>query len=125
MEFKQIDKIVKEHLKLITITGKGLSEAKERAAKFLVIMAILNDFKRITEENLAKINTLRDANLAMAIQEAAGKTITEKKTNAALNNDFSNAREQVEESEAMISWTRTYIKIFEHAHLTYRAAAKE
>lgn len=124
MEFEEINEKVQEHLKLITVTRKSLGQAVERSADFLTMTAILTDYRRELEIDKAKLTTLQEAQFSKAIKEALGKTITEKKINVGENQEYSSVREKVEEINAAISWVKSYMKIFENAHIVYRAQAR-
>jgi len=126
MTFDELQDKVDEAVKLILITPKGLASAKERAAKFLLIMAFLANYQRELTSKHAKAQTLLDATYAKAIVNAEGKSVTEKKVHAASDSDYAEARELSEVYSGEREWVKTYIRIFENAHLTYRQqAAKE
>ena len=125
MEFSSIQTTVASYLELIKITPTSFKEPLERATQFLLIQAVLADFIKGVEDNKAKIQTATDASYASAIASAAGKGIMEKKVDAVTNDDYTTCREVLEDFEAQISWAKTYLKIFDHAHLTYRMMAKE
>lgn len=125
MNFEQINELVLDHVKMISISKKSLGEAIERAAEFLVVTAILVDYKRELEIDKAKLTTLQEATYSRSIKNAQGKTITEKKISVAEDTDYTDIKEQVEEIEAGISWAKSYIKIFENAHLTYRQQSRD
>lgn len=125
MTFEEINELVLEHVKMISISKKSLGEAIERAAEFLVVTAILVDYKRELEIDKTKLTTLQEAKYSQSIKGAEGKTITEKKISVAEDTDYTDVREQVEEIEAGISWAKSYIKIFENAHLTYRQQSRD
>ena len=115
MEFEEVQALVNEHIQLIAFSKDSYKEALERATKFLVISAIVAEFKR---------EMLRDAFYAKALSEAEGKNVTEKKAMVPLNPDYAKQVEVCGELEASIGWSRTMIDIFNNAHVTYRQIAK-
>jgi len=122
----QIELKVAEHVSLIAITADGLAEGRERCAKFLVMIAILTDYLKQVDTDIAGVVTLKDAMYSQAIKGVSGKNVTEKKINVAENTDYTQIRQQYEEMQALHEWVKGHIKIFDHAHLMYRqAAAKE
>lgn len=123
--FEEINELVLDHVKMISISKKSLGEAIERAAEFLVVTAILVDYKRELEIDKTKLTTLQEAKYSQSIKRAEGKTITEKKISVSEDTGYTDVREQVEEIEAGISWAKSYIKIFENAHLTYRQQSRD
>lgn len=124
MEFDEVQALVDEHIQLIAFSKNSYKEAMDRATKFLVIAAIVAEFKRDQREKLTKREALRDAFYSKAIQESEGKNITEKKSQVALNKDYSEHAEVCGVLEANISWCSTMIDIFNNAHVTYRQLAK-
>lgn len=124
MEFEEVQALVNEHIQLIAFSKDSYKEALERATKFLVISAIVAEFKREMQEKLTKTETLRDAFYAKALSEAEGKNVTEKKAMVPLNPDYAKQVEVCGELEASIGWSRTMIDIFNNAHVTYRQIAK-
>ncbi len=121
----RVSQIVNEHLDLIVIDAKGLAEAKQRAAKFLVVQSILSTFLKTFEDDLARQSTLTEAQYAQGISGAEGKNVTEKKINMALYTDYTNAREFHERLDSLRSWIKTHMKIFENAHLLFRQYSRE
>jgi hypothetical protein len=118
------DKIDK-HLELIKFSSQAMHEASERATAFLVMVAILANEKRATEEDKIRLSTLVSASYAQAFARSQSKQVTEKKAEAENDNSYSAVREGLEQAEAKISWLRTYIEIFNNAHLTYRQLSRE
>jgi len=125
MNQSQLRVKIAEHLELIKYTNKSSVEALERATKFLIMVALLADEKRNCEEDKARLTTIVDASFADAKDLSESKNITEKKMDAARNKGYTDFREALEDCEAKISWIKTYIDIFNNAHITYRTLAKE
>lgn len=122
---QQVAKIINDHLILITVDAKGLAEARARSAKFLVAQSILSTFLKTFEDDISRSSTIKDAQFAQGIASVDGKTITEKKANLALYQDYSNAREFNEKLGAFKDWIKTHMKIFENAHLMFRQYARD
>jgi hypothetical protein len=116
---------ISEHLELIKYSSASLREAPERASSFLVMVAVLADVKRSCEQDKAKLTTVCAGAYAEALSYSGGKNVTEKKIDAEKDSNYTVYREALEECEAKISWLKTYIDIFNNAHITYRNLAKE
>jgi uncharacterized protein YpuA (DUF1002 family) len=125
MDEEQLRATIAEGLELIKYSKRSLQEAPERTTQFLIIVAVLADAKRATEEDKAKLSTLSNATYAQAMNRSTAKQVTEKKAEAESNEDYTNMREGLEQCESKISWLRTYIDIFNNAHITYRQFSKE
>lgn len=125
MKEEALRKKIDDHLELIKFSQKGMTEAPERATQFLIMVAVLTDEKRSSEEDKAKLSTVVSATYCEAMRTADGKNTTEKKIVAETETIYTEARETLEEIEAKISWLKTYINIFENAHLTYRQLSRE
>lgn len=125
MNEDQLRAAIDEHLALITYSSKALKEAPERTTRFLIMVALLADSKRESEEDRAKLNTLVSASKAQAISRSSLKGITEKKIEAEQDDTYTQMKESLEQCEARINWLKTYINIFENAHLTYRQFSRE
>jgi hypothetical protein len=121
----EIFEVVQEQLDLITVTSEGLASSKERAATFLVVQASLIEYLKQVDEELAKHSTLKEATYANKISKTAGKNITEKKINIAVDEEYSSIRESYEALEALREWVKGHIKIFENAHILYRGFSRE
>lgn len=125
MTIDDIEKLVDDTVNLIAINAHSLADAKPRASRFLIVMALLTDFLKDIEEELPKLQTLVDAGYAQAISTALGKNITEKKVAAEASRDYTSVREQKAKLDALRDWTKNHIKIFDHAHLMYRQYSRE
>lgn len=123
-DYLKIKEVVDSHIDLIAFDGSALNESLERATKFLIVVAVLSDFKLNCERRKAKLTTLREAFFSHAMQNSQAKQVTEKKAEAESNKEYTNQREAVENLEAEISWARVTIDIFNNAHVTYRQLSK-
>lgn len=125
MTDEQLRAKIDEHLELIKYSKRSLADAPERATQFLIMVAILADAKRSAEEDKAKLATLSNATYAHAMNRSTAKQVTEKKAEAESNEDYTSMREGLEQCESKISWLKTYISIFDNAHILYRQFSKE
>jgi hypothetical protein len=121
----EILEVVSEQVELIAVTPQRLIESKERAAKFLVVQAMLIEYLKQVDVELAKHSTLKDATYANKINRVEGKNITEKKITIATDEEYSSVRESYEELEALREWVKGHIRIFENAHILYRGFSRE
>lgn len=111
-----IDRGVEE----IAINAHSLVDAKPRAGRMLMRVAVLTNYLRAIEEELPKLQTLVNAQYAVAIDQSSGKNITEKKVQAEASTVYSDAVEKKALLDAEQSWVKNYIKIFDNAHIMYR-----
>jgi len=121
----EILQVVSEQVDLISVTPEGLASSKERAANFLIVQAVLIEYLKQVDVELAKHSSLKDATYANKINQIVGKTITEKKINIATDEEYSSIRESYEELEALREWIKGHIRIFENAHILYRGFSRE
>jgi hypothetical protein len=124
MNFEEVKGLVDENIDLIAYSKQAFKEATERTTKFLMVVAVLADYKLELEQKKAKLTTIREAQYHNVISVAEGKTVTEKKVVAEAHPQYAKSREDVELVEAEISWTKTYIEIFNSAHVTFRQMAR-
>jgi hypothetical protein len=115
---------IEECLELIKYSSKSISEAPDRATKFLIMQAFLVDEKHKTEQDKIKLITLSEACFAQAVSRAQGG-VTEKKVAASVDPDYAASREALERCEAKIAWIKAYIDIMNNAHLTHRQFMRE
>lgn len=120
-----LEQYVDEVVDLIPMDGLSSEEIRSRAGKFLVACAILVNRHREVEDACAKAETLENTYLAQAIQLSQGKNITEKKSDAQANPDYTSAKEAREILDSERHWVKSYVDIFNNAHLFYRQACKD
>lgn len=125
MTVDQVKQLVSETVDLIAIDAQSLADAKPRASKFLVAVAVLTDFQRKIEEELPKRQTLLDASYAQAYDSCASKNVTDKKKYAEASESYVQARESLEKLKALHTWIKGHIKIFDNAHLMYRQYSRD
>lgn len=122
---ENIDQYIQEHVALITLDNRGLAEASSRAAKFLVVQAVIAGEIRTLKEALTQVDTMKSVQYAMAIEAADGKNITEKKSLAEKDKSYTDVKESFDTIEANISYLKTHLDIFNNAHIQFRNLAKE
>lgn len=125
MEFDQLQKLVMDNINLIEINRDAIIDAKNRAAKFLVIQAHLNDHLKLLEDVKVKASTEEKATYAQALMKQSGKNVTENKINAEADPDYTRAREAVELIGAEHNWTKRHYEIFENAHIMFRQISQQ
>ena len=125
MTLEQIEIIVNDCIEKIKVDGKGLAEARERAAKFLTAQALLTNYMKTLEVEIGKHETVTELAYSQAITETDGKNITEKKTHVIRNPLYKNEREKLKELEAQRNWLKTHMKVLENAHLMFRQFARD
>lgn len=121
----QLESLVNAHLDLVEIDGRAFTEARERAAKFLVIQAHLATHLKTLDDVKVKASTIEKATYAQALMSQAGKNVTENKINAEADPIYSQARETIELVDAEINWTKRHFEIFGNAHIMFRQISQE
>lgn len=124
MNIQAIEQLIQEHVGLIAVNAHALTEAKERAAKFLQVSAILLACLKETEIQLTKTRSVLDATYAQVMLETTGSKITEKKVLMEANPAYMKAREDHEQTEATREWIKNYTRLFDNAHILYRQYAR-
>lgn len=125
LTFEQLQQFVLGNIGLIEINREAILDARNRAAKFLVIQAHLNDHLKILDDLMVKASTEEKAMYAQAILTAGGKNVTEAKIIAEANPDYCRARESIELIKSEHNWTKRHFDIFENAHVMFRQIAAE
>ena len=125
MTQEQVEQVVATCVGLIKVDAKGIAEAHDRTAKFLVAQTVLIDRLKAVEVEIGKHNAVVDMAYASAIKNAEGKDATARKAAAECEETYSKENVTLTELEANKSWLRAYIRVFENAHLTFRQYSKE
>lgn len=125
MDLQQVTNLINEHIDLVEVNASALASSKDRAAKFLVIQAILATYLKGLEDGKAKLKTMVDATYAQSILGASGKNVTENKIIAEADPAYARVREGSEELDSEINWIKTHMKIFENAHILFRQFLRE
>lgn len=125
MTREEIEGLVERGIEEIAINAQSLVDAKPRAGRMLTRVAVLTNYLRDLEEELPKLQTLVNAQYAVAIQSASGKNITEKKVEAEAAKNYSDAVEKKAAVDAQRDWVKNYIKIFDNAHIMYRQYSRD
>jgi hypothetical protein len=125
MNREEIEGLVERGIEEIAINAQSLADAKPRAGRMLTRVAVLTNYLRYLEEELPKLQTLVNAQYALAIQQAGGKNITEKKVEAEASQCYSDAVEKKAVLDAQRDWVKNYVKIFDNAHIMYRQYSRD
>lgn len=125
MDFTQLQNIVNDHLDLVEISPAAIVQAKERAAKFLVMQAILSNHLKLIQDVKVKASTIEKASYAQAILSAGGKNITESKVIAEADPNYCQAREALELIDSEANWVKQHFEIFNNAHVLMRQSSRE
>lgn len=124
-DFEEVKGLVLDHIHLIEIDKNAYKDAEERAAKFLMVQAILNDFKLDIDEKLAQQKSIVHAQFAIALNEAAGSNAPAREANAKADKEYCTAVEFQDDLKAAHKWTETNLDIFKDAHIFYRQLAQK
>lgn len=125
LDYQQLQKLVNDYLDLIEINRDAIIDARNRAAKFLVVQSHLSNHLKLLDDVKVKISTIEKATYAQALMKQSGKNVTENKIHAEADPDYANARESLELVSAEVNWTKRHYDIFENAHVMFRQIASE
>lgn len=125
MTFEEVEQIVADHVGLIPMSAVALAQAKDRAAKFLVVQAILSNHLKTLRDAKPQASTMERASYAQCLMETTSKKVTENKIHVEANPKYTITREALELIDAEINWTKEHFEIFKDAHVLYRQNSKE
>lgn len=125
LSFEEIQKLVLDHIGLVEINRDAIIDARNRAAKFLVIQAHLSEHLKVLDDVMVKASTEEKAMYAQAILGAGGKNVTEAKIIAEANPEYCRSRETIELIKSEHNWAKRHFDIFENAHVMFRQIASE
>lgn len=125
LTLEQLETLVNNHLDLVEIDGRAFTEARDRAAKFLVIQAHLASHMKTLDDVKVKASTIEKATYAQAMMSQSGKNVTENKINAEADPVYASARESLELIDAEVNWTKRHYEIFGNAHIMFRQISQE
>lgn len=120
LSLEDLQTLIASHIGMIEINAYAIREARERAAKFLVIQAHLTNHLKALEDIKVKATTLSSAQYAQAMRIQAGKNVTENKINAEADPNYAEARESSELIDAEINWVKKHHEMFGNAHVMFR-----
>lgn len=120
LSIEQLQQLVSDHIGLVEINKFAFQEARERAAKFLVIQAHLANHLKSLDDLKVKASTLEKAQYSQSLMSACGKNVTENKIQAEADPVYASTRESVELVESETNWTKRHYEIFGNAHVMFR-----
>jgi hypothetical protein len=120
LSLEQLEVLVNSHIDLIEIDNHAFAQARERAAKFLVIQAHLASHLKVLEDVKVKASTIEKAQYAQSLMSQGGKNVTENKIMAEADPRYAGSRESVELVDSEINWTKKHFEIFGNAHVMFR-----
>lgn len=118
--FEELEKLVESHIDQVEVTSYSITEARDRAARFLVIQAHLANHLKSLDDVKVKASTSEKANYAQALMSQTGKNVTENKINAEADPRYAAARETIELIDSEHNWTKRHYEIFGNAHVMFR-----
>lgn len=116
---------IEGYAKLLPVgTSISYTEAEKRAGMFLEAMAYVTNIRHILSSEKIKLLTIQTAVYAVEMNKGTAKTVTENKMMAEASDDYTKAREELEEIDNDLSYLRAYYDIFNNGHIYYRSMAK-
>jgi len=120
LSLEDLQTLVMKNIDLIEIDRNAFAEARERAAKFLVVQAHLASHLKELDDTKVKASTIEKAQYSQSLMSQSGKNVTENKINAEADPKYAASRESVELVDSEISWTKRHYEIFGNAHVMFR-----
>lgn len=120
LTLEQLEKLVMDHIDLVEIDANAFGQARERAAKFLVIQAHLANHMKLLDDTKVKASTIEKAQYSQSLMSQSGKNVTENKINAEADPRYSATRESVELIDSERDWVKRHYEIFGNAHVMFR-----
>ncbi len=124
-DFDVVKELVVDHINLIEVDKNAFNDAEVRAGKFLMVQAILNDFRLDIDEKLAQQKALMTTRFAIALNEAAGSNAQARDANAKGDEEYLLVQEFHDDLKAAQRWTDTNLGIFTNAHVLFRQMAQK
>jgi microsomal dipeptidase-like Zn-dependent dipeptidase len=117
---------IAKYTALLPVNGSlTTQEAERRAGEFLVIMAIITEWKHMFTTEKIKYTSVQTVVFAEEVFKGDAKTITENKLKAEASKVHVTARENLERIENDISYLKTVYEVMNNGHLYYRQMSKE
>jgi hypothetical protein len=120
LTLEQLEQLVMTHIDLVEVDRNAMSEARERAAKFLVVQAHLANHLKLLDDTKVKASTIEKAQYSQSLMSQNGKNVTENKINAEADPRYAASRESVELVDAERDWVKRHYEIFGNAHVMFR-----
>ncbi len=120
LTYEQLKDLINAHLDLVEINANAFNQARERAAKFLVIQAHLSNHLKMLDDVKVKASSIEKAQYSQSLMNQTGKNVTENKINAEADPVYAASRESVELIDSEHSWTKRHYEIFGNAHVLFR-----
>lgn len=120
LTLEQLEKLVMDNVGLIEIDANAFSQARDRAARFLVIQAHLANHMKLLDDTKVKASTIEKAQYSQSLMSQSGKNVTENKINAEADPVYAASRESIELIDSEKDWVKRHYEIFGNAHVMFR-----
>lgn len=122
---KDIKEFIEKYSRLLPVnTSISYTEAEKRAGQFLEVLAHIAEWKHLLGSDKIKFTSVQSAVYAQEMSKGNCKTVTENKMNAEASDEYTKAREDLEQIENDLSYLKAYAEIFHNAHIFFRTMAK-
>jgi hypothetical protein len=105
-------------------TSISYTEAEKRAGEFLAAQAMITNWRHLLSTDKIRLLSVQTAVYAQQMLKGTAKTVTENKLTAEASEEYTSAREALEQIENDLSYLKAYYDIFNNAHIFYRGMAK-
>lgn len=120
-----LSEFIEQYAKLLPVgTSISYTEAERRAGEFLAAQATLIDLKHTFSSEKIKLLSAQSAVYAQELFKGTAKTVTENKVAVEASEEYTKAREALEQVDNDISYLKAYLDVFNNAHIFYRNMAK-
>lgn len=121
----ELKQLIGKYEELLPVgTSISYTEAERRAGEFLSAMATVTNVKHLLNSDKIRLLSIQTAVYAEQMSKGTAKTVTENKLTAEASEEYTKAREDLENIDNDISYLRAYYDIFNNAHIFYRTMAK-
>lgn len=125
MEFKELQKEIKEYMKLLPNHKTSHADAEDRASNFLIIQGLLCEEVLELELEYNELHAYGKMKFNEAMQYSDAKNAEGRKAQAEAYPDYNDNVKIEKDIKAMIIYLKTNLSIFNDAHLFCRNIAKE
>jgi len=126
-ELAKLKPKIKKYVELMKLDSGYISaqDARDRMSKFLLAQSSLMNILMEVDIELTKYSSVERATYSKLALSSGGKSITEKKLSVESDDDYIEAKESRDDMEAYRNYLKSYVKIFENAHIMFRQLSKD
>lgn len=121
----EMKEFIEKYTELLPVgTSLSYTEYERRAGLFLEAIAGITNLKHLFTADKIRLLSTQTAIYAQQMSKGTAKTVTENKLAAEASEEYTRAREDLEQIDNDINYLKAYYDIFQNAHVFYRNLAK-